>query len=107
MTKIWCGCDGCGYLFAMIDSYDKNGLFLLTVLPDTDELLSAVNQTLEKHFPQGVKGRGLTIRSNNGCQMTSRRYVKALQFKMPELSRSERITTTLTPMFTLSVGSGR
>ncbi|MBH8609387.1 integrase core domain-containing protein [Thermoactinomyces sp. CICC 10521] len=45
----------------------------------TDELLSAVNQALEKRFPQGVKGRGLTIRSDNGCQMTSRRYVKALQ----------------------------
>ncbi|WP_370589263.1 DDE-type integrase/transposase/recombinase, partial [Thermoactinomyces sp. CICC 10521] len=80
MTKIWCGRDGWGYLFAVIDAYDKEIVgYSFSRFCRTDELLSAVNQALENRFPHGVKGRGLTIRSDNGCQMTSRRYVKALQ----------------------------
>ncbi|WP_370589786.1 IS3 family transposase [Thermoactinomyces sp. CICC 10523] len=80
MTKIWCGRDGWGYLFAVIDAYDKEIVgYSFSRFCRTDELLSAVNQALEKRFPQGVKGRGLMIRSDNGCQMTSCRYVKALQ----------------------------
>lgn len=80
MTKIWCGSDGWGYLFAVIDAYDKEIVgYSFSRFCRTEELLKAVNQALNYRFPQGVKGQDLTIRSDNGCQMTSRRYVKALK----------------------------
>lgn len=80
MTKIWCGKDGWGYLFAVIDAYDKEIVgYSFSRFCRTEELLSAVNQALAYRFPAGAKDQGLTIRSDNGCQMTSRRYVKALQ----------------------------
>lgn len=80
MTKIWCGKDGWGYLFAVIAAYDKEIVgYKFSRFCRTDELLSAVNDSINYRFPQGVKDQGLAIRSDNGCQMTSRRYVKALK----------------------------
>lgn len=80
MTKIWCGQDGWGYLFAVIDAYDREIVgYKFSRFCRTDELLAAVEMALETRFPDGVKGKGLTIRSDNGCQMTSRRYQKALK----------------------------
>jgi putative transposase len=80
MTKIWCGRDGWGYLFAVIDAYDKEIVgYQFSRFCRTEELLFAVNQALEYRFPLGVHEQGWTIRSDNGCQMTSRRYIKALK----------------------------
>lgn len=80
MTKVWCGKDGWGYLFAVIDGYDKEIVgYTFSRFCRTDELLSAVNDAIQYRFPHGVKDQGLAIRSDNGCQMTSRRYVKALK----------------------------
>lgn len=80
MTKVWCGKDGWGYLFAVIDAYDKEIVgYKFSRFCRTDELLSAVNDALNYRFPYGVKEQGLAIRSDNGCQMTSKRYVKALK----------------------------
>lgn len=80
MTKIWCGQDGWGYLFAVIDAYDKEIVgYSFSRFCRTTELLEAVNRSLDARFPLGVKGRGLTIRSDNGCQMTSKRFVQALK----------------------------
>ncbi|WP_093231815.1 IS3 family transposase [Thermoflavimicrobium dichotomicum] len=80
MTKIWCGQDGWGYLFAVIDAYDKEIVgYKFSRFCRTDELLFAVDQALNNRFPFGTQGKGLTIRSDNGCQMTSRRYMKALK----------------------------
>ena len=80
MSKIWCGRDGWGYLFAVIDAYDKEIVgYKFSRFCRTDELLEAVNMAVQERFPYGVKGQGLTIRSDNGCQMTSKRYCKALK----------------------------
>ncbi|MDR6227144.1 putative transposase [Desmospora profundinema] len=80
MTKIWCGKDGWGYLFAVIDEYDKEIVdYSFSRFCRTTELLQAVNQALHTRFPDGVYGQGLTIRSDNGCQMTSRRFVQAMK----------------------------
>jgi putative transposase len=39
----------------------------------------AVDQALNNRFPFGTKDKGLTIRSDNGCQMTRRHNMKALK----------------------------
>jgi putative transposase len=50
MTKIWCGAmAGATCLPWSMSMTKKSGLFLLTVLPNR---VSAVNQALEKRFPQ-------------------------------------------------------
>lgn len=80
MTKVWCGKDGWGYLFAVTDAFDKEIVgYKFSHFYRTDELLFAVNQAIRTRFPNGVKGQGLTIRSDNECQMTSRCYMKALK----------------------------
>ncbi|SEN83184.1 putative transposase [Lihuaxuella thermophila] len=80
MTKIWCGKDGWGYLFAVIDAFDKEIVgYKFSRFCRTEDLLDAVNMSIDARFPYGVKGQGLTIRSDNGCQMTSKRYMKALK----------------------------
>ncbi|UFJ42999.1 IS3 family transposase [Brevibacillus humidisoli] len=80
MTKVWCGKDGWGYLFAVIDAYDREIVgYSFSRFCRTDELLQAVNMAIDYRFPTGVKGQGLRIRSDNGCQMTSKRYVHALK----------------------------
>ncbi|UFJ40085.1 IS3 family transposase [Brevibacillus humidisoli] len=80
MTKVWCGKDGWGYLFAVIDAYDREIVgYSFSRFCRTDELLQAVNMAIDYRFPTGVKGQGLRIRSDNGCQMTSKRYVQALK----------------------------
>jgi putative transposase len=80
MTKVWCGKDGWGYLFAVIDAYDREIVgYKFSRWCRTQELLDAVNQAFNYRFPRGVEGYDLRLRSDNGCQMTSRRFVKALQ----------------------------
>lgn len=66
--------------FAVMDAFDKEMIgYKFSRFCRTDELLFAVNQAIRTRFPNGVKDQGLTIRSDNGCQMTSRRYMKALK----------------------------
>ena len=80
MTKIWCGKDGWGYLFAVIDAYDREIVgYSFSRYCRTDELLQAVDNAFNRRFPHGVQGAHLTLRTDNGCQMTSRRFVQAMK----------------------------
>jgi len=79
MTKIWCGRDGWGYLFAFIDGYDKEIVgYHFSKTCNTDDILVALDLALNYRFPFGVRGQGLIVRTDNGCQMTSRRFIKSL-----------------------------
>jgi len=42
------------------------------------EWLRALDQALQTEFPDGVRGHDLTLRMDNGCQPTSRRYQNTL-----------------------------
>lgn len=42
------------------------------------EWLDALDQAVQAEFPGGVRGAGLTIRMDNGCQPTSKAYLNAL-----------------------------
>ena len=39
--------------------------------------LSALNKAVNRQFPHGVKGQGLNLMADNGCQPTSIRFMKA------------------------------
>lgn len=79
MTKVWCGRDGWGYLFAFIDAFDKEIVgYHFSKTCNTDDMLAALNMALNYRFPFGVRGHGLIVRTDNGCQMTSRRFIKSL-----------------------------
>ncbi|WP_341770558.1 IS3 family transposase [Alicyclobacillus sacchari] len=80
MTKVWCGKDGWGYLFAVIDAYDREIVgYSFSRFCRTEDLLNAVDMALNYRFPSGVQGAGLTLRTDNGCQMTSRRFIQAMR----------------------------
>ena len=42
------------------------------------EWLDALEQAVQNEFPDGVRDAGLTLRMDNGCQPTSRAYLKTL-----------------------------
>lgn len=42
------------------------------------EWLSALNQAVQREFPEGTRGCNLTLRMDNGCQPTSKAYQDAL-----------------------------
>jgi hypothetical protein len=71
-----------GYFFALTTTACiRNcycGIFFLPILQPMSSFPLSTG-ILEYRFPQDVKGRSLTIRSNNECQMNSCRYVKTLR----------------------------
>jgi putative transposase len=78
MTKVWCGSDGWGYLFGVIDAYDRELIgYRFSLTCRTDDLLSALDDALLYRFAQGPSP-GLALRTDNGPQMTSRRFRGAL-----------------------------
>lgn len=60
MTKVWCGRDGCGYLFAVIDAFDRELIgYKLSRWCRTDELMEAVEMALQRRFPPGAERPGV------------------------------------------------
>lgn len=86
MTEIWRGDDGWGYLFGVIDAYDRELIgyrFRLTC--HTEQLLGALDDALLSRFLQNASSGlahsacgGLALRTDNGPQMTSRCFRGAL-----------------------------
>ena len=79
LTKLWCGRDGWGYLFGVIDAYDREVIgyrFRLTCR--SEDLLAALDEALLSRFAQG-SSPGLALRTDNGPQMTSRKFKGALE----------------------------
>lgn len=74
MTKIWCGNDGWGYVFGVIDAYDRELIgYHFSLTCRTDDLLGALDEALVYRFAEGP-GPGLALRTDNGPQITSRRF---------------------------------
>jgi len=77
--------EGWGYLFTVIDTFDR------TILASdlfgrcrTEEALAVLNEALNRAFPEGAKGRSLRLVHDNGSQFTSRRFrefVKGLEIE--------------------------
>jgi putative transposase len=79
MTKLWCGRDGWRYLFGVIDAYDREVIgYRLHLTCRSEDLLGALDQALLSRFAQGPSP-GLALRTDNGPQMTSRKFKGALE----------------------------
>ena len=77
--------EGWGYLFTVIDTFDRAILASdLFGRCRTQEALAVLGEALNKAFPEGAKGRGLRLVHDNGSQFTSRRFrefVKSLEIE--------------------------
>jgi len=79
MTKIWCGIDGWGYLVNIIDCCTRELVgHHFDLRCSTDETLAALHIAVSSRF-NGERPLGLTLRTDNGPQLTSRRFEKALR----------------------------
>lgn len=79
MTKIWCGYDGWGYLFNLIDSCSRGWMgYHFSMLCSTHESLLALNDALLSRAPEAGTIVGLTIGTDGGSQYTSRKFVQSL-----------------------------
>ena len=68
MSYIWCGVDGWGYCFNVVDVYTRQWLaFILSSRATRHEAIMAVNNAVAAAKPKS----GLTLRVDNGTQYTS------------------------------------
>lgn len=79
MTKIWCGADGWGYLFNIIDTCDRAWVgYCFSLFCSTTESLQSLDSALANRAPETMRIPGLTIGTDGGSQYTSRRFEAAL-----------------------------
>ena len=70
--------EGWGYLVITLDWYSKKIVgFHLNSLSRTAEWLEALEEGIQQQFPDGAQGKHLKLISDNGCQPTSVRFMKA------------------------------
>jgi transposase InsO family protein len=70
--------EGWGYLVITLDWYSKKIVgHHLGYLSRTAEWLEALEQGVQEQLPNGVREQGLKLVSDNGCQPTSNRFMKA------------------------------
>jgi len=77
MTKVMTG-SGWAYLVVVLDWYTKQIVgYHGGSRATARDWLAALDQGLNKHFPDGVRERGLHLMSDNGSQPTSEAFMKA------------------------------
>jgi len=70
--------EGWGYLVIALDWYSKKIVgHHLSCLSRTAEWLGALEEGVQRQLPNGTRGQGLKLISDNGCQPTSIRFMKA------------------------------
>jgi putative transposase len=81
MTKIKIASWGWMYLVIVLDWYTKELIgYALSMQSKTEDWLEALNAAVDTRFPEGIRDtmdRTLLLVSDNGCQPTSQRYMKA------------------------------
>ena len=69
---------GWSYLVIVLDWYSKKIVgHHLSSLSRATEWLDALEEGIQAQFENGVRGEGLKLVSDNGCQPTSTRFMKA------------------------------
>jgi len=77
MTKFMVGSVGWIYLVIVLDWYTKKVVgWDVSLRTKTEDWKRAVDMALLNEFPDGVRGEGLKLISDNGCQPTSRAFMK-------------------------------
>lgn len=75
MTKIMTN-SGWAYLVVVLDWYTKKIVgYRCDSWSNTQDWLDALDMGLNRQFPDGVRGKGLCLVSDNGCQPTSVRFM--------------------------------
>ncbi len=78
MTKIKLEHEGWAYLVLVIDWYTKKIVgHVLDLRSKSSHWLSALNQAACLQCPEGTRGQGIKLVSDNGCQPTSVSFMKA------------------------------
>lgn len=78
MTKIKLETEGWVYLVVVIDWYTKKIVgHTLDDRSKSSHWLSALNQAVCLQCPEGTRGKGIKLVSDNGCQPTSIAFMKA------------------------------
>jgi len=77
MTKFMIQAIGWVYLVIVLDWYTKKIVgWNISLRSRTLEWKSALEMAIEREFPDGVKGKGLMLISDNGSQPTSRSFIR-------------------------------
>ena len=77
MTKVFVEGDGWTYITVVLDWYTKKVVGLKAGRRSkSNDWLEALDQALNAQFPEGARGKGLKLVSDNGCQPTSKAYMR-------------------------------
>ncbi|WP_245523372.1 IS3 family transposase [Spirochaeta thermophila] len=80
MTKVLVKGIGWVYLVIVLDWYTKKLVgWKVSVRGRSEEWCVAMEMAVEREFPEGVRGRGLRLVSDNGSQPLSRSFMKAME----------------------------
>jgi putative transposase len=80
MTKVMTG-SGWAYLVLVLDWYTKQIVgYHCGSRATAADWLAALDQGVNRHFPHGVRERGLHLMSDNGSQPTAETFMKACSF---------------------------
>jgi putative transposase len=80
MTKVWCGADGWGYLFTVVDTCTREWVgYAFSPFCRAKEALYLVEMAVQQKFPESWKADGITLRTDNGPQYTARYFVANLK----------------------------
>jgi putative transposase len=79
MTKVKIGSFGWIYLHIVLDWYSKEIVgYSFSFQSKTEDWLMALNRAVNSRYPEGIEGKEMpALVSDNGCQPTSGRYMKA------------------------------
>lgn len=78
MTKVLINGFGWVYVVLVLDWYTKKIVGHCAGLQaKTWHWLVALNQAVQRQFPQGVSGQGLSLMAENGCQPTAVAFMQA------------------------------
>lgn len=94
MTKFLVSSVGWVYLVIVLDWYTKKIVgWDMSLRSRTEDWKNAVEMAINNQFPYGVRGQGLKLVSDNGCQPTSTSFMK----EMSELEIEQIFTSYNNP----------
>lgn len=77
MTKVFIEGSGWVYITVVLDWFTKKIVGLSSgTRSQADDWIQALDEAVNRQFPEGVRGKKLKVVSDNGCQPTSKSYMR-------------------------------